>query len=526
MSMDVLTSRKYVEVSALEIKPEVKTPRLSISLLFRVLNRHRMSKLIVSSAISRSCNQHIDLNAFKLGQVIGRGAFGEVRRCSHRESGKALAIKYVDKMQCIARGATANVIRERKLLSKLDHPLIVNMHYAFQTRDHLLLVLDLMLGGDLRYHLARKTVTEQTAKHWIAETAAALEYLHCNAIVHRDVKPENILLDNHGHAHLTDFNISARLRRESPSTETQGEWLLPRTRSGSPIYMAPEIHAGNEYDFAVDWWSLGVVLYESIYGQKPFSARSVSELADVIVGANDSGHKWLKQPKTDPPVSEACRGAIEALLEREPRFRLKGSMTTRISRPLDRNSPRRIETHDFFSGMDWQALRQGLSRPPFVPEVIGNFDPTWALETVLLDEAKPRSTPRADRTRDIDMTCLNTESCGMMNRLSLKPWTNSSGENLDQWLKQEKKEITREQLESAFRDYARRQCKQSAAVSQLATTKLEKNVMTSSIVSSRRPTVTRHWRNAGDVTTTEPGLLASRPGARRILPDMQELLNS
>ena len=358
------------------------------------------------------------LDDFRLLKSVGRGAFGRVRICELKSTREHFAIKYVDKRQCCLKGAAANVIRERKILQHIRHPLLCNLRFAFQTADHIFLVSDLMLGGDLRFHISRKTMSEDTIRHWIAEIGCALEYCHSRGIVHRDIKPDNILLDVDGHAHLADFNVSTHIRRRT-SESGENEWILPTSRSGSPLYMAPEVHLARPYDFSVDWWSLGVVMWECVYGWRPFGGNSSNAVAQAIHGippgdvrayneyigryhsaialsssenevdcANppsaDSG--LPRQPVTEPAVTQQCQWAISSFLQRRPSARL-GS----VSVPLHQ--------HSFFRDLDWPHLRQGRSAPPFRPGSKNNFDTTWELESVLLDEAIPASSDAWTRQR-------------------------------------------------------------------------------------------------------------------------------
>src|ERR1700712_2999345 len=125
------------------------------------------------------------------------------------------------------------------------------------------IVVDLMTGGDLRFHISRKTFTEEAVRFWIAELGCALRYVHGQGIVHRDVKPDNVLLDNEGHVHLADFNVASDLTPNKPLT----------SKSGTLAYLAPEVYMGRGYYSEVDWWSLGVLFYECIYNKRPFEAN-------------------------------------------------------------------------------------------------------------------------------------------------------------------------------------------------------------------------------------------------------------
>lgn len=300
--------------------------------------------------------QPLNLDQFELRRVIGKGAFGKVRTVTHKESSKFYALKYISKSACIEQQAVANIVRERKILEMLQHPLICNMRYAFQDVDYLYLVSDLMLGGDLRFHLLRKSFTEATIRHWIAEIASALSYCHSRSIIHRDVKPDNILLSASGHARLADFNISTQIKND----------VLPTSRSGSLFYMAPEVLEGCPYDGTVDYWSLGVVMYECVYGKRPFDGKSNLEVTQAVCGSK------VTFEQTSPPVTEECNHAISQLLQPRPQDRCRDLQC--------------LKALPFFCQLDWERLEAGESQPIFVPGDGNNFDAAWELEEILLQD--------------------------------------------------------------------------------------------------------------------------------------------
>lgn len=191
------------------------------------------------------------------------------------------------------------MVAERDMLADLGHPYLCNMRYAFQDRRIFALILDFEEGGDLRYYINRYTFSEKAVRSIIAEVACALEYIHGKGIVHRDVKPENILIDADGHAHLCDFNVAARISPKMP---------LLRHVAGTFQYLSPEMHQQIPYDHHADWWALGVVFYELIYGTLPFKAPTRRHLVKKMTS------RGLKLPHTKPPVSPDCEAAIRRFL--------------------------------------------------------------------------------------------------------------------------------------------------------------------------------------------------------------------
>ncbi|KAJ3047298.1 hypothetical protein HK102_012959, partial [Quaeritorhiza haematococci] len=200
----------------------------------------------------------VELNHFNLLRSVGKGAFGKVRVVQHKQTHQIYALKYINKAKCIKMRAVENIIQERRLLEEVENNFVCNLRYAFQDDENLFMVLDLMLGGDLRFHLDRMgAMKEDMVRFYAQELSCGLAYLHSRKIVHRDLKPDNVLLDEKGHAHLTDFNIAVHYREEKPLTAV----------AGSMAYMAPEVLMKKGYFSSVDWWSLGVMLYELVFGK-------------------------------------------------------------------------------------------------------------------------------------------------------------------------------------------------------------------------------------------------------------------
>uniref|UniRef100_A0A803VGC4 Serine/threonine-protein kinase 32C n=1 Tax=Ficedula albicollis TaxID=59894 RepID=A0A803VGC4_FICAL len=206
--------------------------------------------------------EDVNFDHFQILRAIGKGSFGKVCIVQKRDTEKMYAMKYMNKQQCIERDEVRNVFRELEILQEIEHVFLVNLWYSFQDEEDMFMVVDLLLGGDLRYHLQQNVqFTEETVKLYICEMALALDYLRSQHIIHRDVKPDNILLDEQGHAHLTDFNIATIIRDGERATAL----------AGTKPYMAPEIFhsflsGGTGYSFEVDWWSLGIMAYELLRG--------------------------------------------------------------------------------------------------------------------------------------------------------------------------------------------------------------------------------------------------------------------
>ncbi|TGJ78373.1 hypothetical protein E0Z10_g10390 [Xylaria hypoxylon] len=299
-------------------------------------------------------NGEVNLNHFRLLRVVGRGAFGKVRIVERKDTALSFALKYIRKDEVVRSESVRNIIRERRMLEHVNHPFICNLRYSFQDIEYMYLVVDLMSGGDLRFHISRKTFTEDAG------------------IIHRDVKPDNVLLDADGHVHLTDFNVASDI--------IAGKMLT--SKSGTLAYLAPEVYSGRGYDVRADWWSLGVLFYECIYNKRPFEGNSETSLTNVILHAN------AKFPITQPAVSTPCVQAIRRALEPNPDIRLGHTWENFIEDP-------------FFAVIDFVMLEAKQIEPVFVPSADKtNFDATYDLEELLLEEAPLEARARRQKPRE------------------------------------------------------------------------------------------------------------------------------
>ncbi|KAF2744110.1 kinase-like protein [Sporormia fimetaria CBS 119925] len=315
----------------------------------------------------------VNLNHFRLLRVVGKGAFGKVRIVERKDTGLTFALKYIRKDEVVRSESVRNIIRERRMLEHLNHPFLCNLRYSFQDIEYLYIVVDLMNGGDLRFHISRKTFTEEAVRFWISELGCAVRYIHQQGIVHRDIKPDNVLLDSDGHVHLADFNVASDFIPHKPLT----------SKSGTLAYLAPEVYEGKGYSCEVDWWSLGVLFYECIYNKRPFEANSHDSLAQKILKGEPT------YPVTNPPVSMPCLHAISSLLEKDRKKRIGA-----ISWESFTDNP-------FFRPIDFEALLRKEIEPIFKPSSDKtNFDATYDLEELLLEEAPLEARARRQKPRE------------------------------------------------------------------------------------------------------------------------------
>jgi len=315
----------------------------------------------------------VNLNHFRLLRVVGKGAFGKVRIVERKDTGLTFALKYIRKDEVVRSESVRNIIRERRMLEHLNHPFLCNLRYSFQDIEYLYIVVDLMNGGDLRFHISRKTFTEEAVRFWIAQLGCAVRYIHQQGIVHRDIKPDNVLLDSEGHVHLADFNVASDFTPHKPLT----------SKSGTLAYLAPEVYEGKGYSCEVDWWSLGVLFYECIYNKRPFEASSHDSLAAKISKGEPT------YPVTSPPVSMPCLHAISSLLEKDRKKRIGA-----IGFESFTDNP-------FFRPLDFVALERKEIPPVFIPSSDKtNFDATYDLEELLLEEAPLEARARRQKPRE------------------------------------------------------------------------------------------------------------------------------
>lgn len=292
--------------------------------------------------------EKVKLEDFVMIKVIGKGSFGKVLLVRKRDTGLIFAMKVLRKENIIKRNQVEHTRTERHVLGYVRHPFIVGLNYAFQTADKLYFVLDYCAGGELFFHLGKvQRFPEPRARFYAAEITLAIEYVHNLDIIYRDLKPENVLLDENGHIRLTDFGLSKE--------GIQDDFSGANSFCGTPEYLAPEILNRSGHGRAVDWWSLGALLYEMLTGLPPFYCRDRDRLFEKIRKGDLSFPKYL---------SAEAKDLLGRLLERDPTRRLGTG-------PDDANE---IKRHPFFREIQWDKLALGQVPPPWRPTFSGALD--------------------------------------------------------------------------------------------------------------------------------------------------------
>ncbi|XP_075912307.1 serine/threonine-protein kinase N2-like [Petromyzon marinus] len=325
----------------------------------------------------------LSMENFRCTSVLGRGHFGKVLLAEYRHTGEMFAIKALKKGDIVARDEVESLMCEKRIFETVNsvrHPFLVNLFACFQTRDHVCFVMEYAPGGDLMMHIHADVFSEPRTVFYAACVVLGLQFLHENKIVYRDLKLDNLLLDTEGYLKIADFGLCK---------EGMGFGDRTGTFCGTPEFLAPEVLTETAYTRSVDWWGLGVLIYEMLVGESPFPGDDEEEVFDSIV--NDE----VRYPRF---LSTESIAIMRRLLRKSPERRLGSS---------DRDADE-VKRQAFFRTMDWSALLSKKVRPPFVPVVhapedVSNFDEEFTSEEPVL------TPPREPRVLARDEQALFTE---------------------------------------------------------------------------------------------------------------------
>ncbi|KAL1921785.1 uncharacterized protein VTP21DRAFT_10427 [Calcarisporiella thermophila] len=349
-------------------------------------------------SLGRKESQFLRLRRTRLGlddfatiKVIGKGAFGEVRLVQKTDTGKIYAMKTLRKSEMVKKDQLAHVKAERDILAESDSPWIVQLYYSFQDPQYLYLIMEFLPGGDLMTMLIKYDIfSEDVTRFYMAECVLAIETIHKLGFIHRDVKPDNILIDKDGHIKLSDFGLSTGFKRTHDSAYYQrlleqanngnpdfgsnsinltlsskdrlATWkknrrALAYSTVGTPDYIAPEIFLQQGYGSECDWWSLGTIMFECLVGYPPFCSDNAHETYRKIMNWKD--HLYFPE---DVHLSREAEDLIRRLIcDAEIR--------------LGRGGSSEIKSHPFFAGVNWDTIR--LVQAPLVPVLTSITDTSY-----------------------------------------------------------------------------------------------------------------------------------------------------
>ncbi|XP_077998041.1 protein kinase C iota type-like [Glandiceps talaboti] len=327
------------------------------------------------------------LKDFDLIRVIGRGSYAKVLMVELKKTKRIYAMKVIKK-ELVTDDEDIDWVQTEKHVFETasNHPFLVGLHSCFQTPSRLFFVIEFVNGGDMMFHMQRqRRLPEEHARFYAAEISLALNFLHEKGIIYRDLKLDNVLLDSDGHIKLTDYGMCKEGLRPGDTTSTF---------CGTPNYIAPEILRGEDYDFSVDWWALGVLMFEMLAGRSPFDIVGSAENPD------QNTEDYLFQVILEKPIriprslSVKAASVLKGFLNKNPAERLGCHPQTGFAD---------IQSHPFFRTIVWDEIEARQVTPPFKPYVLTdrdleNFDPQFTNEPVQLTPDNSKVISKIDQS--------------------------------------------------------------------------------------------------------------------------------
>ncbi|CAI9613582.1 unnamed protein product [Staurois parvus] len=370
--------KKLVFTDESSLKPPLKPPRIYLPLESEKVGAPMDSSPKVPAKVSNIWSnisfyrKHVlNLDDFTCISVLGRGHFGKVLLAEYKETGKLYAIKALKKRDIVSRDEFESLQCEKRIFEVVNtsgHPFLVNLFACFQTPEHTCFVMEYMPGGDLMMHIHANVFSQLATRFYSACVVLGLQFLHEKKIIYRDLKLDNLLMDSRGFVKIADFGLCK---------EGMGYGDRTSTFCGTPEFLAPEVLTDTSYTYAVDWWGLGVLIYEMLVGECPFPGDDEEEVFDSIVNEEVRYPRFLS--------SEAIK-LIRKLLRKTPERRLGAGI----------GDAEEIKTQPFYQEMDWEALYTQKLQPPFVPSLkdpydVKNFDEEFTGQKPILS---PSDDPR------------------------------------------------------------------------------------------------------------------------------------
>uniref|UniRef100_A0A8C4Z802 protein kinase C n=1 Tax=Gadus morhua TaxID=8049 RepID=A0A8C4Z802_GADMO len=339
--------------------------------------RHTMTGLVRVVSI-RVCVARLQMEEFNYVSVLGRGHFGKVLLAEFRKTGKLYAVKALKKCDIVSRDEVDSLMAERRILElvrRSQHPFLVQVQGCFQTHDHVCFVMDYSPGGDLMIHIHQHPFSLDQTRFYSACVVLGLEFLHQNKIIYRDLKLDNLLMDADGFVRITDFGLCK---------EGMGHGDRTSTFCGTPEFLAPEVLTDDDYTRAIDWWGMGVLIFQMLVGESPFPGEEEEEVFDSIV------NEEVQYPATLAPNAVHI---MKKLLKKNPVKRLGGG----------EGDAEDVKEDTFYQSVDWACLLTKTLPPPFLPKIsapcdVSNFDSDF---TCLQPVLSPLATPLSPRQQNI-----------------------------------------------------------------------------------------------------------------------------
>ena len=347
-----LDSQTIVEPSSNDciLKVMIQKPKL-ITLTLRASSMNEMIDWVFHIRRSAFANKALYIGMFDVISLLGQGFYGKVTLCEKKDSKEIVAVKSVKKEKLLEANKVCTILNEKMILASIHNPFIIKLKYAFQSNKYYYMALEYAPGGDLFHKMKTGKLPLSDIKLYIAELSIAIHELHKNHIIYRDMKPENVMIGKDGHLKLTDFGLSTFC--EPNQTK--------KTFCGTTEYIAPEVILNEGYGGRIDWWGLGILAFELLYGSTPFTAMNSQCIYQSILKKDPTF------PKNEDP---AIVSFISSLLQKDP---------------LKRGGYRYIIASDFMADIDFHAVYEKKISPSFIPEInnlkdASNFDKKYTKE--------------------------------------------------------------------------------------------------------------------------------------------------
>ena len=363
----VTVAKEYIE-RKYNLKSIINTKWNDVIEKIHKLNINEKDKIKIINEINHLEGQKMRKNREKQTirdyeslSIIGRGAFGEVHVCREKATQKIYAIKKMKKEVLSQKNQIIHIRNEQLFMSKVKSPWIVDLKASFQEDEYLYLVMEFLQGGDFMSLLIKKDIlTEEEARFYTAELILAVDSIHKLDCIHRDIKPDNILIDKNGHIKLSDFGlakVSDKLYENNKAQEFNRNKLTHQKNYscvGTAYYVAPEVLNKNGYGKDIDWWSVGVIFFEMLAGYAPFCSEETKDVCMKVL----NWQKYLKFPD-EIKISDEAEDLIKKMINNS-------------NERLGKNGVEEIKAHPFFKGIDWDNLRN--TKAPFIPDIKNDYD--------------------------------------------------------------------------------------------------------------------------------------------------------